>query len=329
MNDIRLSICIPTYNFGEFIGETLESIIAQAGGDVEIVVGDGASTDNTAEIVKRYQLKFPRLTYKNFGYKGGVDVDIAKTVELAKGDYCWLMSSDDVLVLGAVQLMLDEIESGCDVYLCNRTVCDRKLRPRRRQKPWLSKRVVGDVFHFSEKLELLDYLNNSQSIGALFSYISSIVVNRSKWNEVGYEERFAESNYAHVSRLFSLLKLAGSRLRYVKYPLVLCRGDNDSFLDKGLANRFLIDFDGYRLLGTHLFTDRGVIESFKAVMRREHEWYLLPKLKVEVDDDKWSEIVERLHYYGYSHRELILINLLGSSKILIRILHSVKKLLRI
>ena len=36
MSAIKLSICIPTYNFGEFIGETLESIIGQAGDEVEM-----------------------------------------------------------------------------------------------------------------------------------------------------------------------------------------------------------------------------------------------------------------------------------------------------
>ena len=55
MDDIRLSICIPTYNFGEFIGATLQSIIKQATDEVEIVVVDGASTDNTAEVVRAFQ----------------------------------------------------------------------------------------------------------------------------------------------------------------------------------------------------------------------------------------------------------------------------------
>jgi len=52
MNRPRLSICIPTYNFGRFIGETLDSILPQATEDVEVTVVDGASTDNTADIVE-------------------------------------------------------------------------------------------------------------------------------------------------------------------------------------------------------------------------------------------------------------------------------------
>ncbi len=49
-----LSICIATYNRAEYIGETLESIIPQVTDEVEIVIVDGASTDNTSSVVKHY-----------------------------------------------------------------------------------------------------------------------------------------------------------------------------------------------------------------------------------------------------------------------------------
>lgn len=330
MGDARLSICIPTYNFGEFIGETLESIVGQQASDeVEIIVGDGGSTDNTAEVIERYQAYFSRLTYHNFGKKSGVDLDLSKTVELARGDYCWLMSSDDVLRSGAIQRVLNEITLGHAVYLLNRTMCDRNLRPIRRKNSWLSNGTADTVYHFADRSELIAYLNASESIGALFSYISSIVVCREKWSATGFDERFAGSNYAHVFRLFSMLKVDGSSLKYIRESSVLCRGDNDSFLDKGLANRFLIDFDGYRLLGEFLFPDEEVRNAFKAVMRRHHRWYSLSRLKGEVDDDrKWKELENTLSNYGYGSGELFLINVLGSSKLLVGSLRSIKRLLQ-
>lgn len=330
MNDVRLSFCIPTYNFGEFIGETLESIITQAGDEVEIVVGDGASTDNTEEVVRGYQSSFPKLFYYKFEKKGRIDLDLAKTVELSRGDYCWLMSSDDVLKPGSIQRVLNEIKLGQDVYLCNRTVCDRDLRPKRYSKLWLSNRITDRVFYFSNKSDLLDYLNASQSIGALFAYVSSIVVRRNKWNEIGYDERFAGSNYAHVFRLLSILQLRGNSLKYIKEQLVLFRGDNDSFRDRGYANRIIIDFDGYRHLGECLFPDKDIRNHFIAVMRREHKCYFLPRLKSEVDNElKWNEIEKYLSYYGYGSFELFLINMLGASKMFVKMARSLKRLLRI
>lgn len=330
MNDVRLSFCIPTYNFGEFIGETLESIITQAGDEVEIVVGDGASTDNTEEVVRGYQSRFPKLFYYKFEQRGGIDLDIAKTVELSRGDYCWLMSSDDVLKPGAIQRMLKEINLGHDVYLCNRTVGDRKLRPFRFRKLWLSKRINDRVFYFSDKSDLLDYLNASQSINALFSYLSAIVVRHTKWNAVGYDARFDKTYFAHAFRIFRILQSRGNSLKYIKDRLVLSRSFNDSFLDKGYANRILINLDGYRYFGECFFPDKYVHKVFKTIMTREHKYYDLSRLKSEVADElKWHQLETTLSYFGYSSAAMFLINMLGASQRFVRMARSLKRFLRI
>ena len=252
MKPITLSICIPTYNFGAFIGETLKSIIDQAGDDVEIIVVDGASTDNTAAVIRDFQKYFPRLTYYLLDKKGGIDKDLAKTVELAHGDYCWLLSSDDVLKSGVIDRIRREMTAGYDVYLCNRIECDINLNPVY-NRSWFSRTTDDAIFDLSTKSGLLDYFNKAISIGALFSYMSSIIVRRKKWDETGYDDRFTGTNYAHVFRLFTML-LHGGQLKYIKEPLVLCRGEHDSFLQKGTAHRYLIDVDGYQLLGISTFS---------------------------------------------------------------------------
>ena len=330
MKNIRLSFCIPTYNFGEFIGETLESIVQQATDEVEIIVGDGGSTDNTAEVVRGFQSRFPRLTYHNFGKKGGVDLDLSKTVELAQGDYCWLMSSDDVLKPGAVERVLNEIRGNHDVYLLNRTTCDRNLKPGWRQRFWLSSSIGDSVFHFSDRSELLGYLNASNFCGSLFSYVSSIVVRRDKWNAIGFDERLNGSNYAHVFRLFTILKMEGSSLRYCKDSIVYCRGDNDSFAAKGICNRLRIDFDGYRLLADLLFAEEPVRRAFKAVVKRGMRWYALSRMKGESkDSEAWKKLEEVMSDYGYSPQELFLISVLGSSQLYVALTRTIKHGLRI
>ena len=97
MDRICLSICMPTYNFGKVIGATLENITSQMTGSVEIVIVDGASTDNTAEVVRGFQERFPNIIYHRLQRRGGIDQDMAKSVELARGEYCWLFSSDDLM----------------------------------------------------------------------------------------------------------------------------------------------------------------------------------------------------------------------------------------
>ncbi len=315
MNKIKLSICIPTYNFGWIIGETLKSIIDQADDDIEVVVVDGGSTDNTKEIVLGFRQLSPKITYHRLKAKGGIDKDLARTVEFARGDYCWLMSSDDVFRPGAIQRVLNEIKLGYDIYVCNRTECDRSLKPAR-NLPWLSKEIDDDVFDLSTEEKLIKYFNKSQSIGALFSYISSIIFRHDKWNAAMHDERFTGSNYAHVFRLFSIMKNGGT-LKYIRDSLILCRRCNDSFLENGLFNRYLIDINGYLFLASHLFSDAAVRRSFLAVMRREHKWYEFAALRnLAPDIASWNALERKLIEYGYPRVQLYVLRLLTSSRVI-------------
>lgn len=310
---IKLSICIPTYNFGEFIGETLESIIGQAGDEVEVIVGDGASTDNTEDVVRACQSKFPNISYHKFEKKGGIDLDLVRTVGLAKGDYCWLLSSDDVLRPGAIRRVLNEIQSGHAIYLCNRTDCDRSLNDIA-HRYWLPKKHQDGVFDFSNRLELLEYLKSAQSLGALFSYISSIIVRRAAWEGIGDDGRLMGSNYAHVYKLFSIAQ-HGGKVKYIQDSLVSTRLFNDSFMVNGIARRYLIDLNGYQSLADHLFVDNSVRDAFKSVMRKEHKWYFLAGLASKVKSrGEWDELVSKLRSYGYHPAMLYMVGKLGRSK---------------
>ncbi len=315
MNDIRLSICIPTYNFGTFIGETLKSIIDQSQAGIEVVVLDSASTDNTREVVEDFTGKYPWISYHYKAKKGGIDKDMAATVDLARGDYCWLLSSDDALKAGAIQRMLSEIQLGFDIYLCNRTECDRNLVPLRDQT-WLTKEWDDHVFNFPTNSSLLEYFNNSQSIGALFSYMSSIIFKRDTWHKIKYDVRFTGSNYAHVFRLFTLLQ-KGSTLKYIKDSLILCRSDNDSFLEQGVFKRIMVDFDGYHLLATHLFSDKEVRRSFLSVISRTVRWHHFIAVKdMAPDGFNWADFEQKLLDFGYTRTQLLITRIVASRPIL-------------
>src|SRR2546428_11554320 len=101
MTQIHLSICMPTYSFGRFIGDALESILRQAADDVEIVVLDGASTDNTSEVVRSFQARFPKPHYHRRDRRGGIRPDPAPAGARAHGQTRWLLSSAHHLRGGA------------------------------------------------------------------------------------------------------------------------------------------------------------------------------------------------------------------------------------
>ncbi len=92
---LKFSICMPAYNGGEVVGETIKSILSQSFGDYEFIIVDDNSTDDTAEVIKSF--KDPRIKYfknkKNLGYSKNLEVCRNK----AKNEVLFLMGQDDIL----------------------------------------------------------------------------------------------------------------------------------------------------------------------------------------------------------------------------------------
>lgn len=300
-NNIKISICIPTRNRAKFLTETLENVLQQATDEIEVVIVDGASTDNTKEVAEQYRQKFRNFIYYRGEKNMGVNRDMARTIELAHGDYCWMLSDDDCLKPGAINQMFEEIQSGCEIYLCNVTVCDLALRPLR-NRFWLSMKVEDKIFNLHQKEDFIEYCQKANSIGALFSYMSSIVVRRETWNQTGYHEDFDKTAYALASSLMSFVRQK-CRLKYIRTPLVFWRNDNTSFqFDGGLVKRFLLDFDGYlQLADKYLSADNQMRGAFLRVMLREHPWYTIVNVTSYIQtQQEWQDFKAKMLKFGYS-----------------------------
>jgi abequosyltransferase len=311
MTATRLSICIPTHNFGQFIGEAIESVRKQHLPGTEIVILDGASTDNTRDVVARHQVECPYIRYHLQPFKGGIDADMERCVALARGEFCWLLSADDALVDGALRRIYGDIEAARDVYLCNRLLCDKDLKPQHPQS-WLAGTVGDFEVDLADDRALSQYFDRANSIGALFSYMSTIIFRRESWNRVAPDPALAGTNYVHIHRLFGMRSFHGT-MKYLAAPLVLCRGDNDSFLSLGLLGRHLIDLRGFHLIAQLLFPgDVRLRGCFKEVVNREHHWVTWVWLRSVTDDDiKWQEIRRALPDYGYGRLTIFAIECLA------------------
>ena len=284
MRGIRLSICIPVYNFGAFIGATLDSIISQATENIEIVIVDGASTDNTAEVIASFQRTFPRLRYHRREQRGGIDRDMAKTVELAQGEYCWLFSGDDIMLTGALARVLDKISSGADLMLCESILCDFNMQPI--VKHDMLDAAADEVFDLGNTAERLRYFQRAKNTAAFFSFCGALIFKRSVWNLVDLNLSFVGSCWAHAARFFEILP-RGLTVKYISEPCLAKRGENDSFLDKGLVNRIRIAIAGYHNLADTFFGSQSV-EAFhiRRVIRHEFKPRMLLFAKLECHKKK-------------------------------------------
>lgn len=112
----KISVVTPSYNQGQFIEETIQSIINQNYSNLEYIIIDGGSTDNSVEIIKKYE---KHLTYWVSEKDSGQSEAINKGFNKASGEIiCWL-NSDDILMTNALNKVADFFSSNKDFDLVN------------------------------------------------------------------------------------------------------------------------------------------------------------------------------------------------------------------
>ncbi len=196
----KLSICIPTYNRGEFLAETLESILPQMTEGVEVVVNDNASTDYTAAVVEGLQTRFPRLVYFRQPENVGQNKTCLQAVTSARGEYCWLLGDDGLLEEGSVSALLNEHLTGerrPDFVLLTGTVYDSQM-----------KRIVA---HSADQISVEGdvYTNDVRRLSEKSfceSGLSVFVVHREKWNAVD-PRKYIGTGLVYLAVVYEYLEL--------------------------------------------------------------------------------------------------------------------------
>lgn len=211
----KLSICIATYNRAEFLGATLQSIIEQVTDDCEIVVSDNASTDDTEAVVASYALRYEQLYYVRQPVNTGLDCNFDRAVMYAQGEYCWLMSDDDLVRPGAVARIAQELRVDLSLILANieyRNADMSKILQRR------SFGLESDRIYSPSEMDRL-----FSDLGDGVWYIGGVVIKRSIW--VARErDRYYGSMFIHVAVIFQK-SLPGHTL-VIAEPLVNYRMGN-------------------------------------------------------------------------------------------------------
>jgi glycosyltransferase involved in cell wall biosynthesis len=105
----RISIVTPSFNQGQFIEETIRSVLLQSYPNLEYIIIDGGSTDNTVEIIKKYERHINYwVSEKDRGQSHAINKGMAR----ATGDVCGWLCSDDLLTNGALGLIGAQFAKG-------------------------------------------------------------------------------------------------------------------------------------------------------------------------------------------------------------------------
>jgi glycosyltransferase involved in cell wall biosynthesis len=112
---LMFSIIIPTYNYADVLDRSIRSVLNQTGEDFEVLVVDDGSTDNTPQIMKGYQKKFPEKIKYFLQKNQGPAAARNKGVELSLGDYLFFLDADDEMAPSLLSKMRKKISDKSSV----------------------------------------------------------------------------------------------------------------------------------------------------------------------------------------------------------------------
>lgn len=153
----KVSICIPTYNGSIYLEASLNCVLNQTYTDIEVLIIDDCSTDNTVEIIERYAAIDQRIklikNHRNLGLVG----NWLKCIELSSGFWIKFLFQDDLLAPECVSRLVTAGEaSNCPIVFCKREI----------------------LYEADSNPEVLNFLHNLPSWESLFGNITLIPPNK-------------------------------------------------------------------------------------------------------------------------------------------------------
>lgn len=105
--NLQISVIIPNYNYAQFIGEAIESVLAQTVAPLEIIVGDDGSTEHSAAVVAQYA---DRVRYIQYPHSGETVVR-TNLLHETRGEWVVMLDADDRLAPNYLEIMQEKIRA--------------------------------------------------------------------------------------------------------------------------------------------------------------------------------------------------------------------------
>lgn len=127
----KISVLIPTYQVEKYLKRCLDSVLAQTYPNIEIVIVDDGSTDQTANIIRAYEKKFSNI-YSYFELHQGLSRIRNVLLDNCTGDYLFFLDSDDFLMPESLEIFMNTaLKYQADIVQC--------------RMDWTSKDTVEDT----------------------------------------------------------------------------------------------------------------------------------------------------------------------------------------
>lgn len=215
MSQPLLTIAIPTYNRAKLLDGCLSAIVSQIklyGEQIEIIVSNNASTDNTEEVVIKHQELIPALRYLENEKNLGPDYNINMCFQAAKGKYVWIFSDDDILLSGYMSDIISLLNTNNLglIYLSSL---------------WFEPADIPIIKY--EKFSFTLYQNKTEFIKFVnywFTFITGNIINKNLLIDNGFTYEFHNTNLIQLGWILPVVFLSDNAV--VNIPIVACRSNN-------------------------------------------------------------------------------------------------------
>lgn len=271
--DIILSICIPTFNRASHLERCLQSIVEQVGNsnEVEVVISDNVSEDNTQALSEEYARKFENVKYFRNETNIGGDRNFLQVLKLGKGRYLKLLNDyaqfKDGCVLKMVEIVKKYSENKEILFFANGA-------------SYLKKK---DFFYSKDLDEFLRVCSfNSQ-------WISTIGFWNDDFNTMMSYYQFKTKSFFQTELLFENFNLGKKAVTYTRQILIFSHVHNkttaNNFFDTFINSYFNNIIEGLR-------KEKRISESTykKEKNRFFTEWVFSWYKKVRIKKDHKAQI---------------------------------------
>lgn len=116
----KVSIVVPVYNMEKYLEKCMDSLVNQTLEDIEIIVVNDGSTDNSIKILKKYKKKYPDKLIIIDQENQGISVARNNGIDISTGKYIGFVDSDDYVKYDMFENLYNKIEkSKADIVVCN------------------------------------------------------------------------------------------------------------------------------------------------------------------------------------------------------------------
>lgn len=215
-----LTIAIPTLNRAEMLRLLLDTLLQELAGlegQVDLIIADNASVDQTREVTAAFLVAFPSATVVRHTQNLGAEENFCRCIDLVQTKYFWIIGDDDLPKTGVIRQAVALLGRECPDLVYLRSEWCKKITTASQGVP------VGKL-----RYRTLSKLNFARRVNVWTTFISGMIVNREAFfreHEGNLTRRFAGTSLIQVGWVFESLK-NGSKFVYVEDLCVLATAEN-------------------------------------------------------------------------------------------------------